>query len=381
MPAMTIRSHPGYRSTCVFFRTVAAVFLLYAFFNFLYDPTGVFFDRGEKPDLQLVNSAWLQVREVLRHPEECDSFILDTSRAYVWDARKLGSGWCKIAINNRGIGSYANVLRLFVRRGVTIKSVIIIPEYEQYFNVARFDYYASAYNEMEYPDTAFEGIYSLYKLLFLPVSTEGLRYFIHRVSAESAGTQETWRDILHKPSLQWFPIVAWSPERRMKWLTDAPAYEGVLEYRHYEPEREDEILRDILNLGAARGFKVTVMITPSSIKNIVASDKDDRFDIYRRLARIIPFYDFSDDIDRSMDIRFWLDPTHYNAQVADGIIRDLARAGKGMTFGRLITAGNVDSEIQKIQNDVNGKFIDRPPYPPHTFIHESWLDRPADVRH
>ncbi len=355
------------------FRATAVILLLYALFNLIYDPTTVFFDRNEKPDLDLVNAGWMQVREVLDHPKECNSFILATSRGYVWDAGKLGGGWCKIVLVNVGINSYAHTLQLLVRGGVKIKQVILLPEYWQYFNVSRYSYYATEYNILDYPITVPEKVYALYRLLFLPPTIKEVSYFMHRLSGHPMGQRLSWDAVIHKPSLQWFPIFSQKPEARADWLNHQTATRTILEEGHYEPEGADSALKEIFDMGKTYGFRVICVIAPESIKNIVASNKNDRFDIYRRLARIAPFYDFSDHIDISVDINQWFDPTHYNVQIADKMINDIRRGGNGMTFGKLITTENVDTEIHDIQTEVYNQFIGRLPYPPNTLIDNSWL--------
>lgn len=373
MPEPENTEFDGKKSLRIAFIATIAILFLYALSNFLYDPTGVFFDRNEKPDLEIVNSGWMQVKEVMDHPQECNSFILSTSRGYVWDAGRLGDGWCKIVLVNRGIDSYEHTLRLFISNGVKIKNVILLPEYWQYFDVSRYRYFSTAYNILDYPATVAEKTYALYKLLFLPPSVKELFYFARRISGQSMGQRMEWDAVIRKPSLEWFPIFSEKPERRADWLNHQSATRAILEQAHYEPEKVDRILKDIFALARTHGFKVICVIAPDSIKNFAASNKDFRFDIYRRLARIEPFYDFSDHIDISVDVSQWFDPTHYNVQIADRMIDDIRNGSENMTFGKLITAENVDSQIQKIQADVHSHFIDHPPYPPNTLVDNSWL--------
>ena len=365
-----------------FFITVFCVFFIIASINLWIDPSGIFFNRDRIIEPRS-STAWLPMKLVIDRKEECHNFIFGTSRIYSWDTTPLREKTCKFSYPAKALQSFHSGLNTLINHQIKINNVIITVERAAFYNQEQFGYKKSAALGLDYPSNLMETVFAIKTLLYTNTHSNIQKYFSEPIESEYQ------RENFQKSDERIFRqlIYRWEPEfKNVKWKTSqehtdavnsAKAYSGVDLYRNYEPLPAINLLKKINGLSKKHNFKVTYIRAPIFIKNIVATNKTEFFDAYRRLANTTPYYDFSYDINYLKKPSLWIDYSHYKKGVAELIINDLNKKTTELQFGKYITKNNVDIHLAQFEKNIYKYFIDLKPYPPNTVIHSSWLKQPT----
>ena len=377
MTQNTTAKHSPAQNVKIFFIVVFFMFAFVPAVNFFIDPSGIFFNRDRILDPDFATS-WIPMEKILNREETCNSYIFGTSRIVVWDTNSLPGKPCKMSYPGKGLQSFLRDIKTLIKNGIEINNVIVTVGVQSFYNNERYLYEKSASISLDYPSTIKQAAFA-YKTILYANTYTNIEKFISkpetgqywkksfRDSDQDRFRQLKYRWELDKKHVKWN-----NPQEHTDAVNSIEAHPWVLQYRDYQPEQTLDIIREMILLSEQHNFKITFLKAPILLKNIVATDKNEFLDHYKRLAEVTPYYDFSHDIAYLKNPSLWMDYTHYKKKIADMMVADLNKNGQEMQLGKLVTKQNVDAHTSQLEKNVYQHFINTPPLPPNTIIDPSW---------
>ena len=371
------------RSIKAFFTTVLCVFLVIPLLNFLLDPSGLFFYRERIIELDMASS-WVATKQLIDGEETCPNIIFGTSRIMPWDTSKTPDQLCKLSYPAKGLQSFVRDIKTLIKHDVELNKVIVTLGVDAFYNQERYTYQSEASEFLDYPSNFSEKIYGYKTLLYANTLPN-----IEKTLLEPTVKQLLKKHFRGPNQDKWFAqfrykwrthnLVVYdeewdSEEQRANAIYNMKPQPWVTEYQSYQPETAVKIIKEIIALSKEHQFSVTFIRAPVFTKNIAANDKDEFFDMYKKIANVTDFYDFAYDIKFSKNPSLWIDYTHYRKKVAY-LMLDKLYGNSDTEFGKVITKDNVDQHIDLFEQNMYEFFIDVKPHPPKTVIDESWIQR------
>ncbi len=361
-----------------FFITIPCVFIIVAMTNALIDPSGIFFNRDRilRP---LSSTAWLPMQRLVDGKETCHHFVFGTSRILVWDTTLLSNKPCKLSYPAKGLQSFIKGINTLIDHNIRIDSLVVTVERAAHYNQDRFSYKQSASLGLDYPSNVYDRIFAMKTLLYSNtysnietlLSEPKFEQYLRKSYYKS--DQHHFRQLRYRWRVGETHLLWDKPEDHVAAVNGVSAYPGVQQYRRYQPDKVISILGEIDALSKDHDFDVTYVRAPIFLKNIVATNKDEFFDAYKKLADFTSFYDFSYDVEYLKAPELWVDYSHYNKDVAARMLRNIGRRPSEMSWGKYISNDNIDAHLKLFEENLYTYFINLKPHPPNTVIDESWL--------
>ena len=314
-------------------------------YNIILDPYGVL--RKDFANMWLCpNERFVKTDLVLSNPGKYDSFLFGSSRVSQIPIRVLekeaGGRWYNMTFISGVVAENLNILKVFLRHGVRIRSMMIGLDYFSFQMLPL----QNALRSMLYPDTFLDKVKFYYTFL-TPEPDSSMLYEV-RFDGKSAsydllGTGEY--DFIRKEE-----NLRLHPEEH-----DAKFKAPVLVVcNNRVPETMAEI-REIIDICKKNNIGLTIFINPGHVESYLCDDIEFQNRVRMELAAVTDFWDFSRPGRITMDNFNYYDIIHYRKKIGGMMIERMYNPGKKelSDFGTLVTRENVSAYLKDTVSEYN----------------------------
>ena len=274
------------------------------------------------------NALALRLRHVLRPENRAryDSFVFGSSRLFAWDLPSgLGDNWYRLTDHGGTPAECVRILRHLVDHHDRVKAVILVVDHF-YFSRAVFDAQAGKPNRLTLPNSMAEAFEFYRTYLYQKPDWHEWAALTGQARLEPMEPELHW-SVANPGRAHWDYWAAgrikeapetWTPDAMRAHLYERPtfAYTARDQMTRVEPTLAE--IREFVGICKARNIAVTLVVNPfHAEKNLYAMDVNGLEYWKTELAKIAPYYDFSDPADPVVhESAYWIEESHYMPQVA-----------------------------------------------------------------
>jgi hypothetical protein len=306
-------------------------------YNIIMDPYGVL--RKDYRHMWVCpNERVVKTDYILSNPGKYDSLLFGSSRVSqipisVLD-RETGDHWYNMTFVSGVVAENLNILKVFLRHGVRIKSMMIGLDYFSFQMLPL----SNSMRTILYPDTLKDRIKFYYS--FLTTEPDSSMFYEVRFDGKNAsydllGTGE-YDFIKKEENLRQHPE---EHDARFK----APLV-SVCNKRI--PQTLAEI-REIIDICRKNNIALTFFINPAHVQSYLCDEIGFQNEVRKELAQLTDFWDFSRPGRITMDNFNYYDIIHFRKKIGGMMIERMVNPGKKelADFGTLVTKKNVDAYL------------------------------------
>lgn len=281
---------------------------------------------------------------ILRNKSKYDAFIFGSSRVSQVPVsvanRATGRNFYNMTIVSGVVSEYLKLLKLFLKEGVQVKSVLVGLDYFSFMMLPL----PNVMRSVMYPENCRDRIEFYYKYLTLEPDT-GMLYEI-RFDGKDAfydimGTGE-YHFLKREAALQANPA-----EHEAKFKMPIPTV-----CRKRIDETMDE-LGEIIAICRQRGIDLKIFLNPGHVNSYLCDDIEFMNTVRRRLADLSDFWDFSGPGSVTAGNINYIDIIHFRKHVGQMMMEKMYNLAGGAPadFGYHVDRGNVDAYLKKATKD------------------------------
>jgi hypothetical protein len=133
----------------------------------------------------------------------------------------------------------------------------------------------------------------------------------------------------------------------------------------YSVEEHLKTIDKIIRISENNDFDLVLFFTPRWVSTAYAHNQREIFSFKKALARKLPFYDFSGITIETSSAKYWMEVSHFTAELGDIIADKLGAKRSDDLFGRLVTHANIEEHLKELKQN----FIDN---------YDGWIDKKPD---
>ena len=324
----------------------ALIFGLIAFAVCYYiDPYNVFHPLSIRENAVEPNKNYIKMKYILSQPDKFDTFIFGSSRVGYLNTQKFtGAKAYNMTYSLAVPQENSDNLKTMLKNGIVPKSIILEVDDISY----RMDPLSHREDRMRCPYEYLVSHPLTFAKLYLCPATALESLKTSQYGERNSEIEENFYK--YGNTIVYDQIGEYTPNARFP-MTEPGNIDGAI-----------ESIREIAELCGDNGIDLYVFVSPMHYVTYGAAyERGDYFDFLRRLAEVVPFYNFSGYNDISLDSSNFIDYSHYSAEIGDRIIdriwngnadEELLKQG----FGFYTDKDNID-ELLEILSEGNEKYL------------------------
>ncbi|MBN2158460.1 MAG: hypothetical protein JW807_03620 [Spirochaetes bacterium] len=281
---------------------------------------------------------------ILQNKKKYDGFLFGSSRVSQVPVsvinRATGRNYYNMTIVSGVVSEYLKLLKFFLDRGVTVKSVLVGLDYFSFMMLPL----PNVMRSVMYPANCREHLKFYYTYLTLEPDS-GMLYEIHFDGKDAfydiMGTGE-YHFLKREAALQANPA-----EHEAKFKGPVPT---VCRKRIDETVAE---LDELISICRERGIELKIFLNPGYINSYLCDDIEFMNTVRRRLVKLSDFWDFSGPSSVTGNSFNYIDIIHFRRQVGEMMVRKMfnLRTDAPADFGYHIDRSNIDAYLKKAERD------------------------------